>query len=807
MYLITSVLMPSVCSGYGVPSSEDELQSISNPQKQFEKAVELASFYQRESQKDSALHYYNLAYQLSKHEALKGQTRINKVLGNVVYQLYTLKAYPLAIAVGERCINALNDDDNLNDKANVFKYTGLSIKKELVNAHQPDAVYQEKAIRYYNEALKLFDMAGNEVALNKMLYNSFILYSALQKPDLAEAYMQRSIELSKTLEDNSVLAKRYMNYGLFLWDNEREDEGILFLAESTSLYEDMHDYSSLGILMNDLAVRYINSGYYLTALSHLNRANSLKSQFDPARKGFVYYNLGITYESLEQYDSALHYYEASMSYIDHKDVDINVLEIWLGIGNSYSHLIEQEPAFADSAIHYFERIIATSKSPVFCAAANIGLGTAEYHLAKYQAAISHCNKGLGIIDTLSKSAIGNYGYTIYTAKNTLGNVYFDLGQTQAAINHFVENLALTEADNNLQFMQLTMVGLKDVYVSLGDYKNAFKYSSSHDSIQSIIEAEELQLQLKETQHSYNINYFEKLHQIKEDKIALANNQKAAELRSIILLLTSALVAFMSLAMIVWYRQRLKASRQMADHMIDAQNKQIDSILKHQESNSIQAMIQGQEAERKRIAKDLHDRLGSMLSTVKLYFTSLEAGFTKASQDDETTYHKAVTLLDNACEEVRKISHNMATGVLTRFGLSAAIKELCETISESKQIKVNYVAYELDQRFDNELEINIYRIVQEAASNVLKHAKAKELTIQFTQYPEHLNIMIEDNGIGFLPDAIETESMGIKNMKARIEQMKGGINIDSTPGRGTTVTIDIPVKYNKTIETPAVVQHS
>ena len=201
------------------------------------------------------------------------------------------------------------------------------------------------------------------------------------------------------------------------------------------------------------------------------------------------------------------------------------------------------------------------------------------------------------------------------------------------------------------------------------------------------------------------------------------------------------------------------------------------------------MLEVQESERKRIASDLHDRLGSMLSTVKLYFGSVEEQIEKMKEQNKEHYNKANLLLDEACEEVRKISHDLISGELLKFGLLPALTQLCKTIEGANKLKINLLFFGMDNRLDNSVEIPVYRIIQELINNILKHSKATDVTIQLNKTENNLNVVVEDNGIGFDIASVKN-GMGLKNIETRVNKFNGKLYVDSGKDKGTTTIIDI-----------------
>jgi signal transduction histidine kinase len=215
------------------------------------------------------------------------------------------------------------------------------------------------------------------------------------------------------------------------------------------------------------------------------------------------------------------------------------------------------------------------------------------------------------------------------------------------------------------------------------------------------------------------------------------------------------------------------------------------LVKEQEMKSVNSFISGQEKERARIASDLHDRLGSLLSTVKLHFSSIEPYFENEPELSEN-FSYAISLLDQSVTEVRSVSHNLAKEILTEFGLVGAIENLRDSINSASILKFVFVNTGFNLRLSYEIEIEIYRIIQELVTNVIKHANATELVIQFVADEETLSITVEDDGVGFDIDKVKKDGLGLHNIFNRTATIKGKYAIDSAPGAGTSFIFDFPI---------------
>jgi len=215
-------------------------------------------------------------------------------------------------------------------------------------------------------------------------------------------------------------------------------------------------------------------------------------------------------------------------------------------------------------------------------------------------------------------------------------------------------------------------------------------------------------------------------------------------------------------------------------------------LNRQQNEMFNAISLAQEQERKRIAQDIHDSLGSVLSAAKLKM--IEAKESKPELTTDEKFLSGIGLLDEASAELRNISHNIMPATLSKLGLIPALKNLCEKVISHKGLQVRFIAHDFENRADEQTEITIYRIVLELINNVVKHAAASRATVQLVKYPDYINITVEDNGRGFdtAKTADEKKGIGLGSVAARVDYLKGKMDIDSMPGKGTTVVVDIPL---------------
>jgi signal transduction histidine kinase len=221
-----------------------------------------------------------------------------------------------------------------------------------------------------------------------------------------------------------------------------------------------------------------------------------------------------------------------------------------------------------------------------------------------------------------------------------------------------------------------------------------------------------------------------------------------------------------------------------------QEQKVATLLKEQELTTIDAMIQGQEKERQRVANELHDDLGGLMAAVKLQFNAL-AG--KDKKGNLESFVKTELLIDEAYGKIRAIAHAKNSGLMAKKGLLQAVTQMAEKISVVDGVHISVLDYGLETRLENSVELTLFRIIQELITNVIKHTEATEVNIHITNHGESLNILVEDNGKGFeVKNMATNKGMGLRSIDKRIASLNGSLDIESAPGTGTVVIIDIPI---------------
>ena len=308
--------------------------------------------------------------------------------------------------------------------------------------------------------------------------------------------------------------------------------------------------------------------------------------------------------------------------------------------------------------------------------------------------------------------------------------------------------------------------LSKTYAALQQYDSAFYFYRIYTGLKDSIVNNETKMKIAGIQGKYDIAQ-------KDREIARQQQIRNILIGSFIFLLIVLLLLYNS------YRLKQKHKYQKE--------------LNRQQNELFNAIVTTQDQERKRIAQDIHDSLGSVLSAAKLKLSSLQEIENTFSPDQYEKYKASLGLLDEASTELRNISHNIMPATLSKLGLVAALQSLIDKIAAHASLQINFTAHGFENRLEENTEISIYRILLELINNIVKHAAAQKVTIQLIQYPHYINLMIEDDGKGFnFNKALEEKKgIGLGNILSRVEYMNGIVEIDSSAGKGTTVIIEIP----------------
>ncbi|MCW4467951.1 ATP-binding protein [Flavobacterium sp. MFBS3-15] len=532
------------------------------------------------------------------------------------------------------------------------------------------------------------------------------------------------------------------------------------------------------------AYPYMVTAYHYKGVAHRLKGDlkvSLKNLFASAalaanhklytEEAEAYGEIANTYTANKDNKNALVYNKKAVTIMRRQDNKERLAVNLLNTGYNY-YILNQ----MDSAL-----VCYNEAEPIF---ESIGLTIGSAYTIGNRALVywKHGKTGVAEKDLLKAIAMlktlgDQFGMADY--HNQLGRLYFEQGQPEKAAGHTLQAEKMAKGLNLKGQVRDANKLLSGIYEEKGDYQKSLAYYKQFVAYRDSIENTENTKEIANLRTEFEVNQ-------KQKEIAVLEKNQLMSRIYIIIAVSLLLIAIL---LLLYFRQRFVNTRLLAGNERKLHDEKIKNLLKMQETKALQSMVEGQEKERKHIARELHNHFGSLLATIKVNLNAIDE---KAISNHATL----TTLVDQACSDIRNLSHTLNMGVSEDFGLIPAIKELVANIEQSNKLEVELSASVGDEEMGVEMELFIYRVIQELVSNVLKHSKATKLSITIICFDEDnlINIIIEDNGKGFdVAQKMKAGSgMGLNTLAEMITERHGDIKIDSNATSGTTVIIDLPI---------------
>lgn len=452
---------------------------------------------------------------------------------------------------------------------------------------------------------------------------------------------------------------------------------------------------------------------------------------------------------------------------------------------SYYHLatLYSKTRQLDSALVYFnnaERIFLESKAKSRLASVYSSKGNVYFQMKDYSKAKDFYETGFQL-----KKELGNKrGLAI--SYHQVGNLFLKVSLFDQAEEYLNQSFELAEELSMVDLQSNTKKKLSELFERIDKHEEALASYKQYIVLRDSIRNQETDRQIAEIEEKYNNDLLQK----KNEKQSIEINRNKLIRNGIATGLGFALLTIF--LMFRNYQQRKKHNLLVAEQKEELHQKEVESLKQLSELQSLNAIQDGQEIERKRIAEALHNSLGSVLSAIQMHIQSFQIfSDNDKSEEQKRLLNKTLKLVKNAAKTNRGIAHEMMPPVLMRFGLKAALDELTDKL-KSPGVEVHTSVFGMEKRYEDKLELALYRVIDELLNNILKHANATEIYVQLTEHDDSLNILVEDNGRGFhySPESPRF-GMGLSNIQARVKHFGGDLSVDSSPGNGTTVNIDIP----------------
>jgi len=541
-----------------------------------------------------------------------------------------------------------------------------------------------------------------------------------------------------------------------------------------------HAQSVLGMLAKDQGKYEQAINYQLAALKIHERVHSWEGMLNSNN------DIGILYKRMKLLDKALPFFQRivdmsnkliadkSFNAKRHENFEVSRAYALNNVGDIYL----EKKDFA-KAKPYFEETVAEGKRLKVNDLGAVGyanLATTETGLGHFAAAVADFQQSLALDE-----AEGNeYGQAETLA--AMAELYQKLNDLPKAEQALRRALALATKLHSAGTEQQAHRGLSQLYQKTGQYALATQHYAQLVQLNDTIYNQDVTQKVAELQTKYETEKKEAQNQLQaaqlrtqEQIIRRRNTQLLAGLAVLLLLA--------GLAYLLNNRRRLQ------------QKIELEQERQRLERLRAQAVLEAEEAERRRIGSDLHDGVGQLLTAAKLNLSALGGELALQTAGQQAMLQNALDVVDESFREVRSISHNLMPNALIKRGLAQAVRDFLGKVAPDGRLKINLEVIGLDQggRLDPTVENVLFRVIQELVQNILKHARATEVTLQLIRNPTELTVMVEDNGVGFDPAALGEEGgIGLKNIESRMAYLGGRADFDAAPGRGTTVVLEVPL---------------
>ncbi|MBT1687989.1 sensor histidine kinase [Dawidia soli] len=603
-----------------------------------------------------------------------------------------------------------------------------------------------------------------------------LLYRRVNDAEKSKAAVQQGTDLAKGYPLLEAASYYYRSIVEFVPGDITALEKKLITSDSLlQPFNNPEAYKLRSIIWNNYGILQQMKGDEKGALdAFVNKAVQYAIQSgDLLVLGKSYKAMAIIFMNANQREKAATYMQQSIAALRRAPLEnpINLTELieaYINAGENFVNL----PAYdsARNSLDQARRLLTPYPGSNLYMSFYFAEGVYLYKTNRSAQAVISLDKGIDLATKLG--AVHSLNRLTYAKYKAL-SIQKEYKKAVVVLEELVRSPHVFTVDKQLYYQELY-----STYAALGNTRDAFRWAKQYITLSDSLHKQQLQKDIAELENKFK-------HAESERKITLLQAEKeraATESHNNRLLAgllgTISLFLFVSVVLgVVLYRQRSVRYRQ-----------QLKDTEQQQQIQLTRALMQGEEKERKRLAADLHDGLGGQLAGIKINLSRLATG----TSHPDTQLQKVIEQLDVSANELRRIARNMMPESLLLMGLEPALKDMCDSLS-TDTMSVNFQPFGIQRDIQPEVQINIYRIVQELLTNAVRHAHAREILVQCSQNGTRFFITLEDNGKGFDPAAIIARpGIGLSNARSRVEYLNGKLDITSAPGEGTTINIEFDV---------------
>jgi len=521
----------------------------------------------------------------------------------------------------------------------------------------------------------------------------------------------------------------------------------------------------------------------------------------------VFESMGVISDTHGQYDLALDNYFKALALADKNKKQDEVAVIYNEVASTYTKMSNSQQA----EVYYLkgEKISREINDSIRLADAYQGLCSISIDKEDYATALKYGEESYRILSALPKTP----AYKLMYANQELTDVWLKIPDYGKALEYAQKTVEYARQTDVPSYLASALYMLSTCYLKQGKYREAEKTAfealatdTTDVYINSVLYGDIAKANAWIGNPAKSIEYFEKSKNairafsnknfqssLSEMEVKYKTEKKDLQITTLEkekrlmrgLSIAGGAVLLLALTTFFLLWRWTVQKRRVAEKQKQLAEQQLKQLEQEKQLVATQAVLDGETRERTRLARDLHDGLGSILTGVKLNLLELKKGV-RLEYADLEHFDSAIGLLDRSVQEMRRVAHHLMPDSLSRFGLKPAVSDFCSDLPS-----VQFAYYGNESRLDPNLEVMIYRSIHELVNNALKHSGAGKIMVQIVQDTNRIAFTVQDDGCGFDPSG-ETGGSGLQNIRTRIASYNGMINIDSRTGEGTEINVELTI---------------
>jgi len=631
----------------------------------------------------------------------------------------------------------------------------------------------DEAISYFHQARRQAQQLEHHDLLFEIAQNESLLYSHQQQNEAAMQSLSDALHHALKSKNKKHIKTAYNQISTNYYAMGELDSSIMAFEKLIDLTpsDDLNGLNDL----STLAKLYRENGDYSRAQNLLIKAlRQAEAKKDTIFMMTLHSDIAKIYSDQKQWEKAMEYSKQALAFAKLNGVQLVLAQNLELQGHAAVERDQNEEALQkyQLALKEYEQLNNTIRiADIKVAIANLYQRTNDFDLA-YEA-VKEAQQLRRVID----DPIGSLNTNLLLAQLELKRRNY-----KKAIALLQETQAKSEKKALATIYKDACWWLSQAHEMKGDFSTALTWYKKYDALNDTLFSEQTTRIINEVELAYETEKKDNALTRQEAQLDKQNaDLQKQRIQLFALLLTLALLAVLGGTLYFLFKQK---------QQLQAQNLAV--LKKEQETNVLQAVIKGEEQERERVARELHDGLGAHLATVRMRIEALTLNTPQLKENP--SYQKAQDLIDNACSSVRQISHSMVPSFLEKNGLEYAVRDTCEAMEQANNLNINFIYFAEDESLLNTNQnFTIFRIVQELLRNVVIHSGATEALLQLNIEAPFIRLTLEDNGKGFHVEAAKKSGMGLSNVKSRVAYLNGDIEIHSTIGEGASFNIEIPIE--------------